>query len=103
MSITAYEGLPGAGMSLEIPQAGETTRLSPAHQRRDESLAAPAATGQGADTLQDFTAWVRSQHLSQAATVSAGCPDGQVAEYCSSVERLTRLHGALMLLQEFGA
>lgn len=103
MSITTYEGLPGSGMSLKTPQPGETARLSPAHQRRDESLAAPAATGQGADTLQDFAAWVRSQHLSQAATVSEGCPSGQVEQFTRSVDRLTRLHGALMLLQEFGA
>ncbi len=50
MSITAYEGKPGAGMSFEIPQAGETACLSPVHKRHGESLAAPAATGQGADT-----------------------------------------------------
>lgn len=76
----------------------------PATYAKGESLAAPAPGGQGVGTsLADFAAWLRSEHLRQAATVSAGVHSGQVDDYCGAVQRLTSLHGALMLLQEFGA
>lgn len=78
--------------------------LPPATNATGESLAAPAPGGQGVgSSLVDFTAWVRAEHLRQLVTVSAGCSAGQVEQFTLSVERMTRLHGALMLLQEFGA
>jgi len=90
--------------SSTLPQAGEATCPLPATHATGESLAAPALGGQGVGTsLDDFTAWVRSEHLRQLVTVSAGCPPFQAEQFTLSVERMTRLHGALMLLQEFRA
>ena len=91
-------------LNRSTPQPGENACPPPATHTNGESLAALAAGGQGADTsLSDFAAWLRSEHLRQAATVSAGPQAGQVNDYCAAVDRLTRLHGALMVLQEFGA
>lgn len=103
MSLTAYSGHPLTGMTYKIPQTGENACPLPAANTPGESLAALAGGGQGEGTsLADFAAWLRSEHLRQAATVSAGVHSGQVDDYCGAVQRLTSLHGALMLLQEFG-
>lgn len=86
------------------PQAGEPICPLPAANTIGESLAALAGGGQGEGTsLADFTAWVRAEHLRQAVIVSDGCPPGDVEGFTHSVDRLTRLHGALMLLADFGA
>ena len=47
MSITAFSGHPGAGMTYHVPQLGENTCPFPAANTIGESLAALAAGGQG--------------------------------------------------------